>query len=262
MKLDFHTHGKLAKKLPFSEVYTQWLLQAAKKSGLDAICLTEHFNTLEFETLYDYITTYCTCDEDSYVTPEGLRIFLGLEIDIYEGGHTLVIGSKETVMTIYRQLLPFHNQENFLGIDDLYKLLSGKELIFGAAHAYRSGSNIPHLSEQQLGYFDFYDLNGKDLAAHSELTINQIKELALKFNKPYVGGSDTHQATQYGVVYNEFTKTITSIRLLREEMQAGAYQISIAPTVEMQVANAGAQKKLLKYIHELGGAYDTALISE
>ena len=118
MKLDFHTHGKLAKKLPFSEVYTQWLLQAAKKSGLDAICLTEHFNTLEFETLYDYITTYCTCDEDSYVTPEGLRIFLGLEIDIYEGGHTLVIGSKETVMTIYRQLLPFHNQENFLGIDD------------------------------------------------------------------------------------------------------------------------------------------------
>lgn len=43
--VDFHTHGKLAKYLPFSVNYTNWLLQEAKGTGLDAICLTEHFNT-------------------------------------------------------------------------------------------------------------------------------------------------------------------------------------------------------------------------
>lgn len=42
MYLDFHTHGKLAKYLPFSIAYTNWLLNEAKNFGLDAICLTEH----------------------------------------------------------------------------------------------------------------------------------------------------------------------------------------------------------------------------
>ena len=55
MKIDFHSHGKLAKKLPFSEVYTDWMFQEAKKAGLDAICLTEHFNTLQFDEMYQYV---------------------------------------------------------------------------------------------------------------------------------------------------------------------------------------------------------------
>ena len=45
MYVDFHTHGKLAKYLPFSVNYNNWLLQEAKGTGLDAICLTEDFNT-------------------------------------------------------------------------------------------------------------------------------------------------------------------------------------------------------------------------
>ena len=51
MKIDFHTHGKLAKKLPFSTDYTDWLFDQAKRSGLDALCLTEHFNTLQFDEI-------------------------------------------------------------------------------------------------------------------------------------------------------------------------------------------------------------------
>ena len=49
MYLDFHTHGKLAKYLPFSVPYTRWLLGEARNAGLDAICLTEHFNTQQFD---------------------------------------------------------------------------------------------------------------------------------------------------------------------------------------------------------------------
>ncbi|MGL5295319.1 MAG: PHP domain-containing protein [Culicoidibacterales bacterium] len=262
MKIDFHTHGKLAKKLPFSEVYTQWLLQAAKKSGLDAICLTEHFNTLEFDVLYEYVTKYCHCEGDSYVTPENLRIFLGLEVDIQEGGHTLILGNKETVLRLHKQLVPYQVKGGFLPIDTLYTMIKDEAVIFGAAHPYRPGSNIPQLSEQQLMYFDFFDLNGKDLAKNSGDTQKDVYALAKRLNKPCVGGSDTHQATQYGVVWNRFSREITTINELYQEMKAMQYIIEIAPTIEMQVENASAQKKLLKYIHELGGAYDTALLSE
>ena len=58
MRIDFHTHGKLAKQLPFSTVYTDWLFAQAKSAGLDAICLTEHFNTLQFDELYRYCLLY------------------------------------------------------------------------------------------------------------------------------------------------------------------------------------------------------------
>ena len=57
MRLDFHTHGKLAKKLPFSTVYTDWLFGEARRAGLDALCLTEHFNTLQFADVYGYIAS-------------------------------------------------------------------------------------------------------------------------------------------------------------------------------------------------------------
>ncbi|HJC62880.1 MAG TPA: PHP domain-containing protein, partial [Candidatus Blautia merdavium] len=87
MDIDFHTHGKLAKKLPFSGVYTDWLLKEAKNAGLDAICLTEHFNTLQFERLYEYIQSRCQRDQDTLITREGLRIFAGMETDIAETGH-------------------------------------------------------------------------------------------------------------------------------------------------------------------------------
>ena len=55
MRLDFHTHGKLAKKLPFSTAYTDWLFGEARTAGLDALFLTEHFNTLQFAELYGYL---------------------------------------------------------------------------------------------------------------------------------------------------------------------------------------------------------------
>ena len=55
MYMDFHTHGKLAKRLPFSTVYTDWLFGEAKGAGLDALCLTEHFNTLGFDQVYGYL---------------------------------------------------------------------------------------------------------------------------------------------------------------------------------------------------------------
>ena len=68
MYLDFHTHGKLAKKLPFSTAYTDWLFGEAKEAGLDALCLTEHFNTLQFDELYGYLMKTCDREGDTLVT--------------------------------------------------------------------------------------------------------------------------------------------------------------------------------------------------
>ena len=95
MKLDFHTHGKLAKRLPFSTQYTDWLFGEAKAAGLDALCLTEHFNTLQFDELYGYLSAKSTRRATRWCWENGLRVFPGMETDIAEGGHILSIGPLE-----------------------------------------------------------------------------------------------------------------------------------------------------------------------
>ena len=51
MYVDFHTHGKLAKYLPFSTEYTDWLLNEAKCAGLDAIS-PAHFASFRSQSVY------------------------------------------------------------------------------------------------------------------------------------------------------------------------------------------------------------------
>ena len=75
MRLDFHTHGKLAKKLPFSTAYTDWLFGEARRAELDALCLTEHFNTLQFADVYGYIASVSRRTGDTLELENGLKIF-------------------------------------------------------------------------------------------------------------------------------------------------------------------------------------------
>ena len=82
MYIDFHTHGKLAKKLPFSEEYTHWLFSEAQGAGLDALCLTEHFNTWGFDKLYRFIADHSGREGDTLVF-DGLRIFPGMKADTF-----------------------------------------------------------------------------------------------------------------------------------------------------------------------------------
>ena len=121
MKMDFHTHGKLAKKLPFSEVYTNWLFAEAKRAGLDAICLTEHFNTLGFDRIYGHIKNSCDREGDTFVA-DGLRIFPGMETDIAEGGHILSIGPAEAILELNRRLEPHKEKGSFLPFAQLLAL--------------------------------------------------------------------------------------------------------------------------------------------
>ena len=137
MKLDFHTHGKLAKRLPFSTVYTDWLFGEAKKAGLDALCLTEHFNTLQFDELYGYLSAKSTREGDTLVLENGLRIFPGMETDIAEGGHILSIGPLEAILELNQRLAPHKAPGNFLPFAQLLDLFSQYPVLVGGAHPYR-----------------------------------------------------------------------------------------------------------------------------
>ena len=74
-----------------------------------------------------------------------------------------------------------------------------------------------------------------------------------------VSGSDTHQAVQYGCVWTEFAKDFSTVRELKEEMEAGRYAVTVAENAPEKVKTATLLKRALKEIHALGGDYVAVL---
>lgn len=261
MYVDFHTHGKLAKYLPFSAEYTDWLLNEAKCAGLDAICLTEHFNTQQFDVLYSYIASRGTRQGDAYEI-DGLKVFPGMETDIAEGGHVLCIGPMEAVQELNRRLEPYKAKGAFLPAASLMELFAEYPVLVGAGHPFREEGHIPELPMEILEQFDFLDLNGKDIALNRQQTEKLTDSLGEKLHKPVVAGSDTHQAVQYGCIRTCFQKSFDTFSELRQEMKAGHYTICVHPEASFKVKTAGLLKRALKEIHALGGDYISVLLRQ
>lgn len=259
MRLDFHTHGKLAKKLPFSTAYTDWLFGEARRAGLDALCLTEHFNTLQFADVYGYIASVSRRTGDALELANGLKIFPGMETDVAEGGHILSVGPLEAILELNRRLEPHKEKGNFLPFAQLMDLFEEYPVVVGCGHPFRAPGHVPELPEEQLRRLKFLDLNGKDLALDRERTERLTYALGKKLSIPVVSGSDTHQAVQYGCVTTVFERNCNTIPELYEEMQAGRYAIHLADTATFQVRTACLLKRSLKEIHALGGDYVSIL---
>ena len=252
MYMDFHTHGKLAKYLPFSTEYTDWLLREARRAGLDAICLTEHFNTQQFDTLYGYVEARGEKNGDAYVFEDagGLRVFPGMETDIAEGGHVLCVGPMEAIREMNRRLEPHKAKDRFLPAAQLLELFAEYPVLVGAGHPFRDGGHIPDLPPELLMRFDFLDLNGKDIAEDRQRTEELTFGLGQRLGKPVVAGSDTHQAVQYGCIRTCFEHDFASFDALAREMKAGRYSICVHPDAEVKVRTAGLLKRALKGLED------------
>lgn len=261
MYVDFHTHGKLAKYLPFSVDYTNWLLQEARESGLDALCLTEHFNTQGFDEVYGYIASHGTPQGDAFAF-NGLKVFPGMETDIAEGGHVLSIGPMEAIRELNRRLEPYKEKGHFLPFAELVRLFDEYPLLVGAGHPFRDGGHIPELPPELLARFDFLDLNGKDIAEDRQRAEALTYGLGQQLQIPVVAGSDTHQAVQYGCIRTCFQGEFDTVAALGEEMKAGRYSITVHPEAAFKVKTAGLLKRSLKEIHALGGDYVSVLLSK
>lgn len=255
MKIDFHSHGKLAKKLHFSKEYTRLSLSIAKKSGLDCIAMTEHFNTSEFDKLYDFIISSSNKDYSSLIFENGLRIFPGIEVDIKENWHIQVIGHYEDIFYLRDELKDNMEKENFISAKGLFDKCQNKNLLIGAAHPFRSSREKEDLSDDIMEKFDFFDLNGKDIAVDGDEIIEKTRALAEKFNKPYLTGSDTHHPLQFGIVNTEFDKDISKIDDLKDAIKSRSYKINISEKIKEKTYLAKYVKRLLKEIDNLDGDY-------
>ena len=250
MNIDFHSHLKVNQKVPFSKDYVKLMIQGAKKQGLDALCVTEHYASFEITKLFRYITSFDKIG-DSYLVHD-MHIFTGLEIDALEGGHFLAIGGITAVQSIYNQLIPHLKQGQHPTYQQIATIVKSTDALFGLAHPYRPGKeHMPDLPMKDFGQLDFIDLNGKDVALYD--TQPQVEALSIALGRPMLGGSDTHFATQYGITYTQLENKITRIHNLRKSIAASHYKVVHNHTTnKVQVESASTVKKIMGEIHKAG----------
>ena len=244
MKIDFHIHAKLSKKVEFSMDYLLKTIGEAKKEGINAFTLTEHFNTHHFFDIYD------TLDQsyeyiDQYYDIEGFRLFPGMEVDIQEGGHILIIGDREPIRKV-RRILNVHEEEKyFIPMQKLLEICRPYELLKIGAHPLRESNCLERLPKELFKQLDALDLNAKDLNHGGEEMYKKVHALAQQVNLPVVGGSDTHHFLQAGSIMNIFEEKCDTLQQIKDCIKEGRYDTVISPDLKRKVSRAEEEKKKL-----------------
>lgn len=243
MHIDFHTHANLSKKIEVSLEGFKDKMREAKANGLTALAITEHFNSTNIIELYEMLKEF-PYNKDYYEI-EGMKVFCGLEIDVKENGHFLVIGSRDDIMAIAQLLLPHHEEEAFVPVKDLIQMLADYNVLKIGAHPLRESTPWEHHDFSVLEQFDAYDLNGKDLYTYGDEIEEKVRAFAKAFDIPVVGGSDTHHQLQYGAIINVFPEC-ESIDELKAVIHQGDYGTIISPNLNRKVKQAKQVKQKIK----------------
>ncbi|SFQ03096.1 PHP-associated domain-containing protein [Salibacterium halotolerans] len=243
MNIDLHTHGKLTKKTDFDLEFFLGMTAGAAKNGLDAFALTEHFNTRHFQEIYDTLDAHYHY-ENNYYDVDGIRVFPGMEVDVKETGHILLIGDKEDIVSLNKTLEPF--KEEFIAFEELLRLTDEKEILRIGAHPFRESTPLTAHPERLLEKLDAFDVNGKDLFTYENTSMEErVKKWAEELGIRITAGSDSHHPLQLGAVFNEVDNDIKTIAELKEAVfQQPKRHISNCLSTKVEAAKA--VKKTLK----------------
>lgn len=247
MNIDLHTHAKLSKKVDFSLAYFQEMAKVAVQRGLDAIAITEHFNTKNFADVFRTLDEHYTYN-GHYYEIEGLKVFPGMEVDIAEVGHILCIGELGQIRALREALNNHEAKSQFIPFAALLQLtVNYPDMLVIGAHPFRESTPLIDLDPALLGQLDAIDLNGKDLYSRGiKQNSADLEALSKQINKPVVAGSDTHHYMQYGVVYNAFHTTCETVAQLKQQIAAQAFTIHIDEDLPHHVAEAVRLKDIAK----------------
>jgi len=247
MRIDFHTHGKWSKNIEFSIPYYAEMMKQASRY-LDAVALTEHFNTLNFHHIFEALDEAAPYEEGYYLM-EGVKIFPGIEVDVAEGSHILVIGGRESILAVSSHLDRYRESLDFIPLEQLLDLSEAQQCLTIGAHPYREENPLFQVDGSLLKRLDALDINGRDLHKYGLNMAQRVQHLADQLELPAVAGSDTHQPLQFGCVVNVLDDECANAAQLKEAIRGKRYRYMISEDLHAKVGSAEAEQK--KYKKEL-----------
>lgn len=247
MWIDFHTHGRLTKKASYDKAYFLQMVDTAIEVGLDAIVLSEHFNTSEYYLMYEEMKEAFFYTGD-YYDIHGLKVFMGLEVDVKGGGHVLLIAKREEILTIRRALDLHIEKDSFIELEALLDLANAHQAIVIGAHPFRGDKGLAKTQDlKQLARMDAFDLNATDIHLRGkETVVNELSAFSKQLAKPILTGSDSHYPVQLGSVRTKIADTVATVEDLAKAILSNEVELEVSPLLDVKVFAARTAKVELK----------------
>lgn len=204
MKIDLHSHS-----MPLSacsHMTPEELVQAAKESGLDGICLTEHNKPWDNDEVKRL--------RDEFEFP----VFRGMEVTTKDGD-ILVFGLHERI-------------DEVVTAAELRRHIADKGAYMIAAHPFRGflmfGFSQLSLTPERAAERPIFRAVDA-IEAHNCKVTGQESDMAFEvaslMRLPCVAGSDAHKVADIGKLYTVFETTISTEEELVAELAAGHFSI-------------------------------------
>lgn len=245
MNIDFHVHGILSKKINFDPTLLLDGIEYAKQNNLHGVILSEHYNAKDFLLLHEYLYNNYPYINDRYIIND-FSIFPAMEVSIIGKGHIIVAGSRNSILSLYDDILPYIETNLPIEFETLLDLADNYQCLKIGSHPYRKGHKLSKHPENLLERLDAFDLNAKDIF-NSGFTIvsNQLNSLSQRLNVPIVSGSDSHYPIQLGSIITTLNCQAFTIKEIKECLVSSNYSISVSPTLDFKVYTAKVMKHYL-----------------
>ena len=198
----YHLHTELS--LLDSCTNFKLYVDKAKELGQNAICFTEHGN------IYNWVDKKMYCEEQGIKYLHGVECYLTkelLQIDeensephkVRDNYHTILIAKNYAGLQELNTLIDISTQEDYtyykprISFDE-FKNISNAVIKISACLA----SPLNKLRDESLiQYYDYLEvqphINSKDQKEYNQW----LYEMSLKYNKPLIAGTDTHNLSKY-----------------------------------------------------------------
>lgn len=245
MRVDFHFHTCLSKGIPFEHAFFEQTVKRACEMEMFAITITDHFDNSDYEGIYSALDERYEYNGHYYLI-NGVRFYPGMEVEVREGPHLLVSGTRENILSLYDRLRSHVTEDTFVTVPEFFEKQAGLDLMNIFAHPFRPKREIERIDPTFIQRFDAFDINGKDLWRFGDDMRAKVEALGEQHTRPVVAGSDTHHFLQLGSVYNLFERPFESITELRERIHQSGYAVHVHPQLSQWVETAQETKRAIK----------------
>lgn len=246
MNIDFHVHGLLSKKNDFDKELFLQAIENAKENGLDAFVLCEHFNARDVYGIQNYLRENHKYEKDRYII-NGFSVFLGMEIDVKNGGHVILCGNRDNIEKIRSLLDDYTIKPNFIEFEKLLDIGQKYHCLMIGAHPYRESHKLYLQPKELLSRLHALDLNATDINTRGlKVVEEEVINLSNEIQIPYLTGSDSHYPIQLGSVKTKFNKEVYTIEELINSIREKDYKIEVSKALNLKVFSAKITKEYIK----------------
>lgn len=245
MNIDVHFHTCLTKGIPFDYAFFRQAAARARAVGMGAIIITDHLENAAFETIYTTLDAHHPYNGHYYLIDE-VRFYPGVEVEVAEGPHLLVAGTRDEVLAFVARVKAGHGAADHVPVAAFFDRQAGLDLLNIVGHPCRPDRELSLLEPAWVARFDALDLNAKDLWRFGPQMRARVEALGATYGRPIVAGSDAHHFLQVGSLYNTIHQPFERIAELRALIRAGAYTLHVRPELSEWVERAQETKRAIK----------------